>query len=371
MIVGIPQEIKIGEGRVSLTPDNVEDLIQLGHKVYIERNAGKISGFLDERYIEVGAKILDSKQKIYSESDILVKVKEPIEEEYKYFNPGPVLFSFLHLSANKELAQVFVNGKSTALAFESIKLPNGQLPILMPMSEIAGRMAVIQGANNLSIKNGGSGILLGGATGIHHGYVVIIGGGAAGRSAALSAYGLGAHVIILEKNISRIRYLSDTLPKGITIIKSNKRNLRECVKLADLLIGTVLIPDSRTPCIVSREMVKTMNPGSVIMDIAIDQGGCVETSRPTTHDNPTYIDEGLIHYCVTNMPGSFPRTATEALSENLYPYLVNLISEEDINNRLRKNILLKKSVNIFKGYVTIETIANDLGLPFKSIEDLI
>ncbi len=371
MIIGIPKEIKIGEGRVSLTPSNVEDLINSGHKIIVERNAGRISGFSDENYIEAGAKIIDSKQKVYLESDILVKVKEPIKEELNYFNPGPLLFSFLHLSANKDLALTFVNGKSTALAFESVKLSNGQLPILMPMSEIAGRMAVIVGANLLNIKNEGSGLLLGGATGIHHGYVVIIGGGTAGQSAALAAYGLGAHVIILEKNISRIRYLNDTFPKGITIIKSNLRNLKECVKMADLLIGTVLIPNARAPRIIARDMVKSMNFGSVIVDISIDQGGCIETSKPTTHDNPTYIEEGVIHYCVNNMPGAYSLTATEALSENLIDFLEDLASDEDIKKVLRNNAPLRESVNIFKGEITIKTIADDLGFPFKPINQLI
>ncbi|TFG13519.1 MAG: alanine dehydrogenase [Promethearchaeota archaeon] len=371
MIIGIPKEIKIGEGRVSLTPSNVEDLVQLGHKVIVEHNAGKISGFSEDDYQVCGAKIMDSKQKIYSDSEIVVKVKEPVEEELKYFYPGPILFSFLHLSANKILTQTLVKGKSTALAFESIRLGNGQMPILTPMSEIAGRMAVIIGSNLLSIKNKGSGLLLGGSAGIYHGYVVIIGGGSAGRSAALAANGLGAHVIILEKNISRIRYLNDTLPKGITITMSHTRNLKECVKLADLLIGTILIPNTKAPKIISREMVKSMNPGSVVVDISIDQGGCIETSKPTTHEDPTYIEENVTHYCVTNMPGAYPRTSTEALSENLFPFLIDLTSEEDISNVLRKNVALRSSVNLFKGNVTIKAIAEEFNLPFISIDEFL
>jgi alanine dehydrogenase len=371
MIIGIPKEIKIGEGRVSLTPNNVEDLVQMGHKIIIEHNAGQISGFSDEDFVDIGAKIINSKQKIYSDSEIVVKVKEPVNEELKFFNPGPVLFSFLHLAANQELTRVLINGKSTALAFESVRLKNGQMPILMPMSEIAGRMAVLIGSNLLSIKNQGSGLLLGGSAGIYHGYVVVIGGGSAGRSAALAAHGLGAHVIILEKNISRIRYLNDTLPKGITITTSHRRSLIECVKLADLLIGTVLIPNAKSPRIISREMVKSMNPGSVIIDISIDQGGCIETSRPTTHEDPTYMDENVIHYCVTNMPGAYPRTATEALSENLFPFLIDLISEGDIPRALRKNEPLRKSVNLFEGNFTLKAIADEFGLTYKPIDKLI
>jgi len=314
MKIGIPKEIKPCEGRVSLTPSNVEDLIKAGHDVIIERSAGKISMFSDNDYREVGAKIIASKQKVYADADILVKVKEPCGEEVDYFDPGPVLFSFLHLSANKKLTRALVKGKATALAFESVKA-NGQLPILMPMSEVAGRMSVIIGANLLASKDKGSGQLLGGAAGIYHGYVVILGGGTAGKSAALAANGLGAHVIILENNIERIRYLNDILPRRISVIKSNSKNLRECVKLANLLIGTVLIPNAKAPRVVTRKMVKTMQPGSVIVDVAIDQGGCIETSRPTSHSDPIYIVDDVIHYCVTNMPGAYPKTATEALSE--------------------------------------------------------
>jgi alanine dehydrogenase len=297
-------------------------------------------------------------------------VKEPFEEELKFFDPGPLLFSFLHLAANERLIRTFIEGKSTALAFESVRIDN-EFPILMPMSEIAGRMSVIIGANLLSIKTGGCGLLLGGAMGIYHGYVVILGGGTAGKNAALAGNGLGAHVIILEKDISKIKYLNDVLPKGISIIKSNSQNLRNCVKLANILIGTVLIPNARAPRLVSREMVRTMTPGSVIVDISIDQGGCIETSRPTTHDNPTFIDEEIIHYCVTNMPGAYPQTSTEALSENLFPFLLNLISEEDLLISLKKNDTLKNSVNVFKGNVAIKTIADEFDIEYKPIDELL
>jgi alanine dehydrogenase len=371
MIIGIPKEIKIGEGRVSLTPDNVEDLIEEGHDIIMEYDAGKAAGFSDERYTKVGARIFESKKKVYSELEILVKVKEPINEELKFFNPGPILFSFLHLSANMELAKSFTDGKSTALAFESVRLEDGQLPILMPMSEIAGRMAVIVGANLLSTENGGSGLLLGGSAGVNHGYCVILGGGSAGRSAALAAFGLGAHVTILEKSIPRIRYLTDTLPKGITISMPHTRSLKESVRLADLLIGCVLVPNARAPNIISREMVKTMKSHSVIVDVAIDQGGCIATSRPTTHEDPVYVEEEIIHYCVTNMPGAYPRTSTEALSENLFPILLKLTSEEDIINTLKKNKSLRDCVNVYEGNITIESIANDLKLPFNSIESFL
>jgi len=371
MIIGIPKEIKPGEGRISLSPYNVEELIQLGHNVIIEKDAGKNAGFKDNEYLKAGGKIINTKKQIYSDSDILVKVKEPVLEETKYFNPGPILFSFLHLSAVKELTDVFMKGKSTAIAFESVELDDGHLPILIPMSEIAGRMALIKGANLLTFHNNGKGVLLGGAAGVYKGSITVLGGGTAGLNAALAGYGLGAHVTILERNIARIRYLKEILPQGINVLMSNIRNIRKNVKKADILIGTVLIPNAKAPRIVSTEMVKSMKIGSVIVDVSIDQGGCIETSRPTTHEAPTYIEEGIIHYCVTNMPGAYPRTATEALSESLFPYLLKLVSDEDIINVLKRNPPLRRGVNIFRGNITIKEIADTFNYQFKSIEELI
>jgi len=371
MIIGIPKEIKLGEGRVSLSPYNIEELINMGHNVLIERNAGRNVGFTDDQYVNAGAKVYESKKQIYTDSDIVVKVKEPVLEELNYFNPGPILFSFLHLSAAKELTDVFMRGKSTAIAFESVELDDGHLPILIPMSEIAGRMALIKGANLLTIHNKGKGVLLGGAAGVYRGNVTVLGGGTAGLSAALAGYGLGAHVTILERNIFRIRYLKDILPKGINVIMSNIRNIRKTVKKTDILIGTVLIPNAKAPRIVSREMVRSMKSGSVIVDVSIDQGGCIETSKPTTHEDPTYLDEGIIHYCVTNMPGAYPRTSTEALSEALFPYLMHLISDENIVKVLKKNPPIRRAVNLFRGNITIKEIAETFNYPYKPIEDIL
>jgi len=371
MIIGIPKEIKLGEGRVSLTPYNVEELINLGHTILIENNAGKNAGFNNDQYLKAGAKIYDSKKQIYSESDILVKVKEPVLEELNYFNQGPILFSFLHLSAVRELTSIFMNGRATAIAFESVELDNGDLPILKPMSEIAGRMALIKSANLLTFHNKGKGLLIGGTAGTYRGNVVVLGGGTAGLNAAMAGYGLGAHVTILEKNIERIRYLKDILPSGIDIRMSNIQNIRECVKNADILIGTVLIPNAKAPRIVSKDMVKSMKAGSIIADVSIDQGGCIETSCPTTHEDPIYIEENIIHYCVTNMPGAYPRTATEALSESLFPYLLNLISDEDILKVLKKHAPLRKGVNVFKGNITIKEIADTFNFPYTPIEDFL
>ncbi len=371
MIIGILKETKNGEGRVSCVPQNVEELVQKGHTILIEHNAGLKSGFPDEQYLAVGAKIIDSKQKIYSESQLIVKVKEPIGEEIKYLNPGPVLFSYLHLSFMEDLTRTLMKNKATVLGFESVVDENGQLPLLIPMSEIAGRIGVIKGAELLGIKYNGSGLLLGGAAGIYRGCVVIVGGGTAGRNAAIAAFGLGAQVIVLENNLSRIQYLIDTLPRGINVSKSNLKNVRESVKSADLLIGTVLIPSARAPRIVTREMVKSMRKGSVIVDISIDQGGCIETSRPTSHEDPTYIEEGIIHYCVTNMPGAYPRTSTEALSESISPYLAKLASEEQIENALKKYIPLKNSVNIFKRKIALRPIADAFQLEYTPIDDLL
>ncbi|MFO8020235.1 MAG: alanine dehydrogenase [Promethearchaeia archaeon] len=371
MIIGIPKEIKSGEGRVSLTPANVEDLIQKGHNILIEKDAGRIAGFKNENYEKSGAKVIEKKSTVYSDSEILVKVKEPIRDELNFFNPGPILFSFLHLAANPKLTRNLIERNATAIAFESVRLEDGNLPLLMPMSEIAGRMSVIIGANLLSMHNNGSGTLLGGVAGVRDGCVVILGGGTAGKNAALASYGLGAHVIILEKNIARIRYLDDILPKGIAVIKSSAKNLRESVKLADILIGTVLIPNSRAPKIVTREMVKSMNRGSVVIDVAIDQGGCIETSKPTTHENPTFIEEGVIHYSVTNMPGAYPRTATETLSENIFPFLVDLTSNETIEKAINKNSALKRGVNIFQGNLVNKQVAEALNLDYKKIDKLL
>ncbi|MBD3212104.1 MAG: alanine dehydrogenase [Candidatus Lokiarchaeota archaeon] len=371
LIIGIPKEIKAGEGRVVLTPASVEDLISKGHKIYVETNAGKTAGFDDNEYKSFGANILNSKKKVYENSDLVVKVKEPVKEELDFFNPGPILFSFLHLAANRNLTKIFIDGKSTVLAFESITLSDNTAPILIPMSEVAGRMATVMGANLLSTHNKGAGILLGGSSGVPKGNVVVIGGGTAGYNAATAAYGLGANVTILEKNIDRIRYLGEILPRGVSIMKSNSQNLRNYVKLANLLIGTVYIPNSKAPHIVSRDLVKSMNQDSVIVDVAIDQGGCIETSKPTSHNNPTYIEEDIVHYCVTNMPGAYPRTSTEALSENLYPYLVDLVSEEDIDAVLKSNEVLRGGVNVYKGKVTLKPVAQEFGFPFSDVNDLL
>ncbi len=371
MIIGIPKEILPGEGRVGLTPIYVEQLIHLGHEVIIEKEAGKISGFSDEMYLNFGANILESKKEIYDKSDLVVKVKQPFAEELNYFSPGPILFSFLHLSAAEQVTKILVEGKATVIAFESVKREDGTLPILIPMSEIAGKIAIVKGAELLAFKNGGSGQLLGGSAGVDRGNVVIIGGGTAGLNAALNAHGMGAHVIILEKTIPRIHYLQDILPKGITILYSNMHNIRETVKDADLLVGTVLIPNARAPHIVSREMVKQMKTGSVIVDVSIDQGGCIETSRPTTHDDPTYIEEGIIHYCVTNMPGAYPKTSTEALSQNIYPFLEKLVENTDLEEVLNKNSSLKRGVNVYKGNIVIKEIADAFGHTFTPIDDLL
>lgn len=370
MKIGIPKEIKKGEGRVAIIPANVEDLVNKGHEVFVEEDAGNTAGFSNKDYQSIGAKIKDSKREIYDESDILVKVKEPVQEELDYFNPGPVIFSFLHLAANKHLTKTFIDGKSTAIAFESVRV-KGEAPILEPMSEVAGKMSIIVASYLLSPHHGGSGVLIGGSSGVYRGNVVIIGGGTAGYNAAMSAYGLGAHVTILEKNMDRIRYLNEIMPKGITILKSNSQNLRNSIKMADILIGSVYIPDSRAPHIVSMEMIRSMKKGSVIVDIAIDQGGCIETSKPTSHENPVFLEEGINHYCVTNMPGAYPRTSTQALSENLYPFLVKLVANEDISTSLRKNKSLMEAVNIYHGKVTSKPIAEEFGFEFRDIKELL
>jgi alanine dehydrogenase len=371
MKIGVPKEIKTKEGRVSLTPSLVEDLVNRGHTVLVEKDAGIISGFTNEEYLQTGAEMIDSKKDVYDQSDIVVKVKEPVKEELNYLSPGPILFSFLHLSAEPKVTKTLVDGKATAIAFESVKLEDGQLPILIGMSEVAGKMAAIRGANLLTHFNKGSGILLGGASGVHPGTSVILGGGTAGVRAALTAYGIGSNVVILEKDMERMRYLNEILPKGIDVVKSDSESLNKYVKMADLLVGTVLIKNAKAPRIVSREMVRSMKKGSVIVDVSIDQGGCIETSKPTNHDDPIYVDEGVVHYCVTNMPGAYPRTSTQALSASLYPYLLELVSEENIEDVLRKHKPLREGVNVFEGKVTIKAIADELGYSYTPIRDLL
>jgi alanine dehydrogenase len=370
MIIGIPTEVKDNEYRVSVTPGGVEMLAQHGHRVLVQSGAGAGSGFVDEEYKECGAAIVRDATTVWHEVDMVVKVKEPVPAEYPFLREELILFTYLHLAADEPLTHRLLEAGVTSIAYETVALDNGHLPLLTPMSEIAGRMAVQVGAHYLEKMNGGRGKLLGGVPGVRPGDVVIIGGGTVGTNAAQVALGLGAHVIIIDKNLDRLRYLSEILHGHLTTLSSNPRNIALSVERADLLIGAVLIPGGRAPHLVTRSMVSAMHPGSVIVDVAIDQGGCIETSRPTTHSDPTFVVDGVIHYGVTNMPGAVPRTSTYALSNATLPFAV-LLADEGFLGAISRNRALARGVNTYQSYVTHEAVASSFDLPYHSLEELI
>ncbi len=370
MIVGVPKEVKDNEYRVSLTPGGVTMLVEHGHRVLIQAGAGAGSGFYDDVYRESGAEIVPDAAEVWGQADLILKVKEPVPQEYDYLRPGLLLFTYLHLAANQELTQVLLERQVTAIGYETVELPDGRLPLLIPMSEVAGRMAIQVGAYYLEKMNGGRGKLLGGVPGVRPCDVVIIGGGTVGTNAAQVALGLGAHVIIIDRNLDRLRYLSQILHGNLTTLSSNPRNIALSVQRADLVIGAVLIPGARAPHLVTREMVRTMHEGSVIIDVAIDQGGCVETSRPTTHSDPIFVVDGVIHYGVTNMPGAVPRTSTYALSNATLPYVVEL-ADLGFEAAVTRNSALARGVNTFQGSVTHPAVAETFGLTHHPLEELI
>lgn len=356
MKIGIPREIKDKEYRVAITPSGVQALTSRGHEVIIEKNAGVDSTFSNEDYEEVGAKILDTAQEIFAQADMILKVKEPQQSECEMLREGQVIFTYLHLAASRELTEGLMKSKCTAIAYETIQGPNGTLPLLTPMSEIAGRMSVQIGAQYLEKRNGGRGVLLGGVSGVPSANVVIIGGGVTGTQAAKVALGMGAFVTILDRNIDRLRYLDDILEGRFETVASDIGSISRSVAYADLLIGSVLIPGAKTPTLVTEDMVKTMREGSVIVDISVDQGGCVETIHPTSHSEPTYIKHGVIHYGVTNMPGAVPRTSTYALTNATLPYVLEL-AEKGYERALQENPLLADGLNVDKGKIIYSVVA--------------
>ncbi len=370
MIIGVPKEIKDNEYRVALTPGGVELLRQHGHRVLVQAGAGEGSGFSDEEYERSGAEILPNAAEVWNNAEMIMKVKEPRPEEYAYLREGLLLFTYLHLAAEERLTQELLKRQVTAVAYETVELDNGRLPLLTPMSEVAGRMAIQVGAHYLEKAHGGRGKLLGGVPGVRPADVVIIGGGTVGTNAAKIALGMGAHVTIIDKNIDRLRYLEDVLHGNLTTLASNPLNIAHAVRTADLLIGAVLIHGARAPKLVTREMVSTMKPGSVIVDVAIDQGGCVETSRPTTHSNPIYEVDGVVHYGVTNMPGAVPRTSTYALSNATLPYAV-LLANLGFEEAVRQNRALARGVNTYRGRVTYPAVAEAFGLEYAPLERLL
>ncbi|HZS60434.1 MAG TPA: alanine dehydrogenase, partial [Gemmatimonadaceae bacterium] len=320
MNIGVPKEIKTNENRIALVPAGAESLIAAGHTVWVERGAGEGSGFPDDLYTNVGAKIAPDAASVWKTADLILKVKEPIAPEWPHIRKGQTLFTYFHFAADEKLTRALMDTGSTCIAYETVELPTRELPLLTPMSEVAGRMAVQEGAKYLEKLYGGRGVLLGGVPGVSPAKVVVLGGGIVGINAAKIAAGMGAQVIVLDISLERLRYLSDVMAANVTLIHSNRHNILEHIATADLVVGAVLIPGAKAPRLVRREDLKSMRPGTVIVDVAVDQGGCVETIHPTTHENPTYVVDGVIHYGVANMPGGVPRTSTLALTNATFPY---------------------------------------------------
>jgi len=370
MIIGIPKEIKAEEKRVAITPAGVSAFVSHGHQVLIERHAGAGSGLTDAHYREAGARIVPTARQVWRNAEMVLKVKEPLPSEYRYLREGLLLFTYLHLAASAELTKTLLRKKVCAIAYETIQLDDGSLPLLAPMSEVAGRLSIQVGSWCLQAPNGGAGILLGGASGVRPAKVVIIGAGIAGSNACQIAAGVGAHVSIIDRNPARLRYLHDILGGHVTTVMSNRANIEEEVVGADLVVGSVLIAGAKAPHLVTRKIVRAMRPGSAIVDISIDQGGCIETSRPTTHDDPIYVAEGVVHYCVTNMPAIVPRTSTFALTNVTLSYALEL-AEKGLQHSLRENVPLQRGLNVLDGHVTQAGVAAAFNLPHTPVDQLL
>ena len=370
MIIGILKEIKPEENRVCMTPAGVEVLMHNGHSIIVEKSAGKGSGFDDDAYTKAGATVADNAQLVYAKADMVMHVKEPLPAEYGLIRPGQIVFTYLHLAANEKLTRALMGSNSINIAYETIQKADGSLPLLTPMSEVAGRMAIQQGAKYLEMAQGGRGILLGGVPGVDTGTVVILGGGIVGINAAKMACGLGAKVYILDTNLDRLRYLSDIMPKNCIPLMSSPAAIRNLIKQADVVVGAVLIPGAKAPRLITRDMLKEMKPGSVMVDVAIDQGGCFETSKATTHGNPIYTVDNVIHYCVANMPGAVARTSTMALTNATIPYAVQ-IANKGWKRAMVENAEIKLGANVIHGKITYKSVADAFNLGYVSIDTLL
>jgi alanine dehydrogenase len=366
MIVGVPKEVKDHETRVGLVPGGVLALREAGHTVLVETNAGKGSSLPDEDYRDAGAQILASAAEVWSKADLVVKVKEPQPAEYAHFRPGLILFTYLHLAPLPELTQKLLETKVNSVAYETIRETDGSLPLLTPMSEVAGRMAVQVGAQYLEAPNGGRGVLLGGVPGVAPASVLILGGGVVGHNSAKMAVGLGAHVTIVDRNLERLRELDDIYNSQVVTLASNSLTIRESLKTADLVVGAVLIPGASAPKLVRREMLKGMKQGAVMVDVAIDQGGCFETSHATTHTDPVYFVDGVLHYCVSNMPAAVPHTSTFGLTNATFPYLAELCAK-GLERACEENPAIREGVNTYGGYITYPGVAESQGLGWKAV----
>ena len=370
MNIGVPKEIKTNENRVALVPAGVELLVGAGHTVYVERGAGDGSGFEDEAFARAGGRILATADEVWAKADMIVKVKEPIAVEWPKMRPGQVIYTYFHFAASEPLTKAVIASGSIAVAYETVELPNRELPLLTPMSEVAGRMSVQEGAKYLEKVHGGRGVLLGGVPGVAPAEVVILGGGVVGINAAKMAAGMGAHVVILDISLDRLRYLDDVLPKNVDTVYSNRFNILEAIARADLVIGGVLLTGAKAPHLVLRGDLKVMKPGAVIVDVAVDQGGCVETIHPTTHEDPVYFVDGILHYAVANMPGGVPRTSTLALTNATLPYALKL-AKSGWQEACRRDPALKLGLNVVEGKVVYPGVAEAFGLPLVDVDSVL
>lgn len=366
MIIGVPKEIKNNENRVALTPAGAQELIKRGHTVHVQKNAGADSGFSDEEYVKAGARITATAEEIFGAAEMIMKVKEPIEQEYKLIRKDQLVFTYFHFASYEPLTKAMIASGAVCLAYETVEREDRSLPLLIPMSEVAGRMAIQEGAKYLEKPLKGRGILLGGVPGVKPAKVLILGGGIVGSNAAKIAAGMGADVTIMDVNLNRLRYLDDVMPKNVHTMVSNDYSIREMVKDHDLIVGAVLIPGAKAPMLVTRDMLKTMRPGTVLVDVAVDQGGCIETCTPTTHENPTFIIDDVVHYCVANMPGAVPYTSTLALTNATLPYAIRL-ANQGWKKACQENADLRKGLNVVNGEVVYTGVADTFNLPLSDV----
>tara|TARA_B100001093_G_scaffold503543_1_gene558071 strand:+ start:2842 stop:3954 length:1113 start_codon:yes stop_codon:yes gene_type:complete len=370
MIIGVPTEIKNNENRIALTPGGVLELVKRDHTVYIQKDGGIGSGFSNEMYENAGAKLLDTIEEVYAIAEMIMKVKEPIESEYKLIKKDQFVFTYFHFASYEPLTHAMIDSGAVCLAYETVEKPDRSLPLLVPMSEVAGRMAIQEGAKYLEKPIKGKGVLLGGVPGVAPGKVLVLGGGIVGTQAAKMAAGLGAQVTIMDISLPRLRYLNDVMPANVVTRFSNELNIRELIINHDLIVGAVLIPGAKAPNLITRDMLKDMQPGTVLVDVAVDQGGCIETCKPTTHEDPTFIIDDVVHYCVANMPGAVPYTSTIALTNATLPYAIEL-ANKGWKRACRENRELKLGLNVVGGKVTYKGVSEAFDLPYTPVEEVL
>ncbi len=367
MIIGVPKEIKNNENRVAVTPSGVVEFTKRGHEVYIQSTAGEGSGFTDDQYVEAGANILPTIEATYDKAEMIIKVKEPIEPEYKLCKKDQLIFTYFHFASHEPLTKAMIDSGAICLAYETVESADRSLPLLIPMSEVAGRMSIQEGAKYLEKPLKGRGILLGGVPGVRPAKVMILGGGIVGTNAAKMAAGMGADVTILDLNLQRLRYLDDIMPANVNTFMSSEYNIRELIGSHDLIIGAVLIPGAKAPSLITKDMLKEMQPGTVLVDVAVDQGGCIETCKPTTHEDPTFIIDDVVHYCVANMPGAVPYTSTLALTNATLPYALEL-ANKGWKQACNDNKELKLGLNVINGEIVYKGVADAFGMPYTSVD---